>query len=226
MHAVVGTTGLHRRRLRRARGARSPRATASIAPNFAIGAVLMMRFAELAAPYFETAEIIELHHDEQDRRAVGHGDDRRPSAWRRRRPTGRPTRPSRGGRGRPRRRGPGGIRVHSVRLRGMVAHQEVLLGTAGQTLTIRHDTYDRTSLHARRAAGGEAGRRPARAHRRPRRPARVVKPQLILPSASASERPATVMPSSASPAANNCRRRETGTHSTRSDSNASAGSPT
>ena len=115
----------------------------------------MMRFAELAAPYFETAEIIELHHDQKidapsgtamltaERMADGVG---RVGA----RPDHR-----RGRRRGPRRRGPGDIPVHSVRLRGMVAHQEVLLGTTGQTLTIRHDSYDRVVVHARRAAGGE-----------------------------------------------------------------------
>jgi len=117
-----------------------------IAPNFAIGAVLMMRFAEQAAPYFDSAEIIELHHDQKidapsgtamataQRMADASGD------W-----SGDPTTKwvvegARGG------RGPGDIPVHSVRLRGVVAHQEVLLGTTGQTLTIRHDSYDRTSF--------------------------------------------------------------------------------
>ena len=117
-----------------------------VAPNFAIGAVLMMRFAELAAPCFETAEVIELHHDRRSTPRPA-PPSRPPSAWRPR-PTTGPTTPTekvvvegaRGG------AGPGGIPVHSVRLRGLVAHQEVLLGTTGQTLTIRHDTYDRSSF--------------------------------------------------------------------------------
>jgi 4-hydroxy-tetrahydrodipicolinate reductase len=117
-----------------------------IAPNFAIGAVLMMRFAEMAAPYFETAEIIELHHDAKldapsgtamltaERMAAASAE------W-----AADPTRTeilsgARGG------EGPAGIRVHALRLRGMVAHQEVILGTTGQTLSIRHDSYDRDSF--------------------------------------------------------------------------------
>ena len=142
------------------------RSTAVIAPNFAIGAVLMMRFAELAAPFFETAEIIELHHDQKvdapsgtamltAQRMAAASDDwaRRPDAA---------TVVADGARGG---RVAGGIRVHSVRLRGLVAHQEVLLGTTGQSLTIRHDSYDRSLVHARRAARGAQGRRTARASR-------------------------------------------------------------
>ncbi len=117
-----------------------------IAPNFAIGAVLMMRFAELAAPYFETAEIIELHHDHKldapsgtamltaERMAAASGQ------WA---PDPTQTEVLEGARGG---KGPADIRVHSVRLRGMVAHQEVMLGTTGQTLSIRHDSYDRVSF--------------------------------------------------------------------------------
>jgi 4-hydroxy-tetrahydrodipicolinate reductase len=105
-----------------------------------------MRFAEIAAPFFETAEIIELHHDAKvdapsgtavataERMAQASGD------WSAD-PTERLTLP--GARGA---KGAAGIPVHSVRLRGVVAHQEVILGTAGQTLTIRHDSYDRSSF--------------------------------------------------------------------------------
>jgi 4-hydroxy-tetrahydrodipicolinate reductase len=147
VHAVVGTTGFSEHDLAdfSSRFEISP-ANALIAPNFAIGAVLMMRFAELAAPYFETAEVIELHHDEKidapsgtamltaSRMAAASSD------W-----ADDPTEKvivegARGG------EGPGGIRVHSVRLRGLVAHQEVVLGTTGQSLTVRHDSYDRTSF--------------------------------------------------------------------------------
>ena len=106
----------------------------------------MMRFAELAAPYFETAEIIELHHDQKVDAPSGTADAHRRAHGRRLRRLGARPHQGRGRRGRPRRQGPAGIRVHSVRLRGLVAHQEVLLGTTGQTLTIRHDTYDRTSF--------------------------------------------------------------------------------
>jgi 4-hydroxy-tetrahydrodipicolinate reductase len=147
VHAVVGTTGFGDSDLARLRKRfEASEANAVIAPNFAIGAVLMMRFAELAAPYFETAEVIELHHDEKvdapsgtamltaDRMAAASPD------W-----AADPTRQTvlggaRGG------EGPAGIRVHSVRLRGLVAHQEVILGTTGQSLTIRHDSFDRTSF--------------------------------------------------------------------------------
>ena len=123
-----------------------------IAANFAIGAVLMMRFAELAAPFMDGVEIIELHHDGKLDAPSGTAlttADRLERA--RRRPTG-------GGDGPPtvRRRtwwagvrggeGPGGIRIHSVRLPGLVAHQEVLFGAVGQSLSIRHDAYDRTSF--------------------------------------------------------------------------------
>ena len=135
MHAVVGTTGFSDDELARVRATcfDESRANAVIAPNFAIGAVLMMRFAELAAPYFETAEIIELHHDQKadapsgtamltaQRMAAASkdwGDD----------PT--PTVVAEGARGG---EALDGIPVHSVRLRGLVAHQEVLLGTTGQS---------------------------------------------------------------------------------------------
>jgi 4-hydroxy-tetrahydrodipicolinate reductase len=145
VHAVVGTTGWTDGDLDDLRGAFT-RSNCVLAPNFAIGAVLMMRFAELAAPWFESAEVIELHHDQKvdapsgtAMQTVGRmaaasdqwGSD----------PTRTEVLP--GARGAD---GPGGIHVHSVRLRGLVAHQEVLLGTTGQSLTIRHDSYDRTSF--------------------------------------------------------------------------------
>jgi len=114
-----------------------------VAPNFAIGAVLMMRFAELAAPWFETAEIVELHHDRKVDAPSGTAvmtAERMAAAseeWGTDPTTQHRLDGSRGG------TGPGGIRVHSVRLRGLVAHQEVILGTTGQTLSVRHDSYDR-----------------------------------------------------------------------------------
>lgn len=148
IHSVIGTTGLDGVALA-ALDQAFPVAAGTgcvVAPNFAIGAVLMIRFAELAAPWFETAEIVELHHDGKvdapsgtalltaNRMAAASPD------W-----GTDPTRVeavegARGG------NGPGGIRLHSVRLRGLVAHQEVLLGTEGQSLTIRHDSYDRSSF--------------------------------------------------------------------------------
>ena len=145
VHAVVGTTGFTDGDYDRVRSSFT-RSNCVIAPNFAIGAVLMMRFAELAAPWFESAEIIELHHDQKadapsgtavltaQRMAAASaewGDD----------PTSQEV--LAGARGAS---GAGGIPVHSVRLRGLVAHQEVLLGTTGQSLTVRHDSYDRSSF--------------------------------------------------------------------------------
>jgi len=148
VHAVVGTTGFTEadltelQRLFPASGG----VGCFIAPNFAIGAVLMMRFAELAAPWFDSAEIIELHHDAKIDAPSGTA---MATARRMAEASGEwgadPTKTevvvgARGG------VGPAGIRIHSVRLRGLVAHQEVLLGTAGQSLTIRHDSYDRSSF--------------------------------------------------------------------------------
>jgi len=163
VHAVVGTTGFSDDDIDdlRARFEASS-ANVVIAPNFAIGAVLMMRFAALAAPYFETAEVIELHHDEKvdapsgtamltAARMAEASSDWGPDPTEKTILEG-----ARGG------EGPGGIRVHSVRLRGLVAHQEVILGTTGQSLSIRHDSYDRTSfmpgvLLAVRAVGDRPG---------------------------------------------------------------------
>lgn len=147
IHAVVGTTGFSETDIDSLRAEFSS-SNAVIAPNFAIGAVLMMRFAELAAPWFDSAEVIELHHENKidspsgtamrtvERMAEASGE------W-----TPDPTRSETipGARGS---EGPAGIRVHSVRLRGLVAHQEVLLGGEGQTLSIRHDSIDRTSFMA------------------------------------------------------------------------------
>ena len=144
IHAVVGTTGLNDDDLAAFRTAFSG-SNCVVASNYAISAVLMIRFAELAAPYFDTAEIIELHHDAKidapsgtavttaARMAATGGE------WASD-PTQHEVYPgARGG------VGPGGIRVHSVRMRGMVAHQEVILGAQGQTITIRQDSYDRSS---------------------------------------------------------------------------------
>ncbi|HSH60248.1 MAG TPA: 4-hydroxy-tetrahydrodipicolinate reductase, partial [Acidimicrobiales bacterium] len=146
VHAVVGTTGLSDADVEELRELFVDGVNCFIAPNFALGAVLMMRFAEMAAPYFETAEVVEMHHDEKvdapsgtamltlDRLAKASGD------WGEDPTTKEVVPGARGG------TGPAGVRVHSLRLRGVVAHQEVLLGTTGQTLSIRHDAYDRTSF--------------------------------------------------------------------------------
>jgi 4-hydroxy-tetrahydrodipicolinate reductase len=142
IHAVVGTTGFSDDDYDRFRSTFTS-SNCVIAPNFSIGAVLMMRFAEIAAPWFETGEIIELHHDAKvdapsgtammtARRMAAASGDWAPD------PTTKVVLDhARGGT-------VDGITVHSVRMRGMFAHQEVLLGTAGQTLSIRHDTFDRT----------------------------------------------------------------------------------
>jgi len=144
VHAVVGTTGFTDADHDRLRSIFT-RSNCLIAPNFAIGAVLMMKFAEMAAPWFETAEIVELHHDAKvdapsgtammtARRMLAASDQ-----W-----ADDPTRTfaaegARGG-------DVGPIHVHAVRLRGLMAHHEVLFGTTGQMLTIRHDSIDRGSF--------------------------------------------------------------------------------
>jgi 4-hydroxy-tetrahydrodipicolinate reductase len=151
LHAVVGTTGLsaHLDELRSLFS--GGRANCILAPNFAVGAVLMMRFAELAAPYVDSAEVVELHHDAKADAPSGTAllTAERLAAARAASGAGPlsadPTTiqtlsGTRGG------EGPGGVRIHSLRLHGLVAHHEVVLSAAGQSLTIRHDSYDRTSF--------------------------------------------------------------------------------
>lgn len=145
VHAVVGTTGFNDADLAAFKQEFS-RSNCLIAPNFAIGAVLMMRFAEVAAPFFDTAEIIEIHHDAKadspsgtavataQRMAAASGE------WAKDPTTHEAVPGARGA------KGPADIRIHAVRMRGAVANQEVVLGTQGQTLTIRHDTIDRNSF--------------------------------------------------------------------------------
>lgn len=149
IHAVVGTTGFTVAdfELFEAAFGGADGSNCVIAPNFAISAVLMMRFAEMAAPFFDTAEIIELHHDRKvdapsgtavktaERMGAARGGEFGEDPT-----TDEVYAGARGG------LGPNGIRVHSVRMRGMVAHQEVILGAQGQTLTIRQDSYDRESF--------------------------------------------------------------------------------
>jgi 4-hydroxy-tetrahydrodipicolinate reductase len=125
VHAVVGTTGFDPTPLRRAQTG-GPRANVFVAPNFAIGAVLMMRFAAEAAKHMAKAEIIELHHD---------GKLDAPSGTAAR--TAELIAAATGAEKPP---------IHSVRLPGLVAHQEVILGDVGQTLTIRHDSIARESF--------------------------------------------------------------------------------
>jgi 4-hydroxy-tetrahydrodipicolinate reductase len=152
MHAVVGTTGLGERDLAElARLFEGSGANVVVAANFAIGAVLLMKFCELAAPHMDGVEVIELHHDAKRDAPSGtalHTAERIAAARQRAGSGPLPADPTtervldgaRGG------EAPGGVRVHSVRLPGLIAHEEVLFGALGQSLTIRHDSYDRRSF--------------------------------------------------------------------------------
>jgi 4-hydroxy-tetrahydrodipicolinate reductase len=146
VHAVVGTSGFDAVRLAAVEELWGDGPShCLIVPNFSVGAVVMMRLAELAAPHFAAAEIVELHHDRKadapsgtatataERLAAAAPDQRRAVEGRELVP---------GARG----ADVAGIPVHAVRLPGLVAHQEVLLGGPGETLTIRHDTTDRTAF--------------------------------------------------------------------------------
>lgn len=150
IHAVVGTTGFDSEKIELLKSylSTNPKVGILIAPNFGLGAVLMMQFAKSAAKYFESAEIIELHHPEKvdapsgtaTRTAELINESRKAASL-----TGMPdkTAKSLGGA-----RGVkiGEVPIHSVRLRGLIAHQEVLFGDKGETLTIRHDSLDRTGF--------------------------------------------------------------------------------
>lgn len=148
VHAVVGTTGFTAERLDRVRDwlAASPETGVIIAPNFAIGAVLSMHFAQKAAPYFESVEVIELHHPQKADAPSGTATRTAQLIAEARKDL--PPNPDATSTGLPGARGADvdGIPVHSVRVTGLVAHQEVLFGTMGETLTIRHDSIDRTSF--------------------------------------------------------------------------------
>jgi 4-hydroxy-tetrahydrodipicolinate reductase len=147
IHAVVGTTGFTDERLSQVRAwlADKPGAVL-IAPNFAIGAVLSMHFAKQAARFFESAEVIELHHPHKA--DAPSGTAARTARLIAEARKGLPPNPDATSTGLEGARGADvdGIPVHSVRLAGLVAHQEVLFGTQGETLTIRHDSLDRTSF--------------------------------------------------------------------------------
>jgi 4-hydroxy-tetrahydrodipicolinate reductase len=152
VHCVVGTTGISDADAAQVEAMfASSSAHCIMAANFAIGAVLMMRFAELAAPFMDGVEIVELHHDGKRDAPSGTAVRTAQCLERAREAAGRDPWPgdrtasevvsgARGG------EGPGGIRVHSVRLPGLVAHQEVIFGAPGQSLTLRHDAYDRSSF--------------------------------------------------------------------------------
>jgi 4-hydroxy-tetrahydrodipicolinate reductase len=150
IHAVVGTTGFTEDRLSTIRDQLGdhPSTGVLVAPNFSVGAVLMMRFAADAARFFESVEIVEMHHPDKADAPSGTarrtaeliaaardeaGCDAIPDA------TSQELVGARGAE-------VAGVRVHSQRVRGLVAHQEVLLGTAGETLSIRHDSLDRVSF--------------------------------------------------------------------------------
>ena len=166
LHCVVGTTGFDEARLALVSEALAdaPGVGVLIAPNFSIGAVLMMRFAAAAAPFYESVEIVELHHP--DKADAPSGTARRTAELvaTARREAGLGPVPDATSTGLDGARGAvvDGVHVHAVRARGLVAHQEVLLGGPGETLTIRHDSMDRASftpgvLAAVRAVAGRPG---------------------------------------------------------------------
>jgi 4-hydroxy-tetrahydrodipicolinate reductase len=152
LHAVIGTTGLTEAELAGAANLfAASEANAIVASNFAIGAVLLMRFSALAAPHMDGVEVIELHHDAKrdapsgtalhTAEGIAEARTRASSGPWPADPTTEHVLPgARGG------EGPGGVRVHSVRLPGLIAHEEVIFGAVGQSLSIRHDSYDRRSF--------------------------------------------------------------------------------
>jgi 4-hydroxy-tetrahydrodipicolinate reductase len=148
--AVVGTTGFDDERLEQLRGwlGGHPDTGVLVAPNFSIGAILMMRFATEAARFFESVEIVELHHP--DKADAPSGTARRTAelvaAARRAAGLGPPPDATSTGLDGARGAEVEGIHVHGLRVRGLVAHQEVVLGGLGETLTIRHDSLDRASF--------------------------------------------------------------------------------
>jgi 4-hydroxy-tetrahydrodipicolinate reductase len=148
IHAVVGTTGFTAERLQQVRSwlAAKPGVAVLIAPNFAIGAVLSMHFAKQAAPFYQSVEVIELHHP--NKADAPSGTAARTASLIAEARKELPPNPDATTVSLPGARGADvdGVPVHSVRLAGLVAHQEVLFGTAGETLTIRHDSMDRTSF--------------------------------------------------------------------------------
>jgi 4-hydroxy-tetrahydrodipicolinate reductase len=166
LHCVVGTTGFDDARLAEVRRALADAPTVGvlIAPNFSVGAVLMMHFAATAAPFYESVEIVELHHP--DKADAPSGTSRRTAELvaAARREAGLGPVPDATSTGIAGARGAevDGVHVHSVRARGLVAHQEVILGGPGETLSIRHDSTERASftpgvLLAVRAIGDRPG---------------------------------------------------------------------
>ena len=150
LHAVVGTTGFDDDRLETLRGwlADAPGVGVLIAPNFSIGAILMMRFAAQAAAFFESVEVVELHHPTKADAPSGTARRTAELIAAARREAGLGPVPDATSTGLDGARGAvvDGIHVHGLRIRGLVAHQEVILGGPGETLTIRHDSLDRASF--------------------------------------------------------------------------------
>ncbi|MEU7024490.1 4-hydroxy-tetrahydrodipicolinate reductase [Streptomyces sp. NPDC046203] len=150
IHAVVGTTGWTEERLARLTGwlEKSPATGVLIAPNFSIGAVLTMKFAQLAAPYFESVEVVELHHPNKVDAPSGTAARTAQLIAAARAEAGLGAQPDATATALDGARGADvdGVRVHSVRLRGLLAHQEVLLGGEGETLTVRHDSLHHSSF--------------------------------------------------------------------------------
>jgi 4-hydroxy-tetrahydrodipicolinate reductase len=150
IHAVVGTTGITPDRLDTIRTwlADTPDIGVLVVPNFGIGAVLSMRFAQLAAGYYESAEVIELHHPGKADAPSGTAIRTAELIAGARATAGMPAVPDATTQALDGARGAdvGGIRVHSVRLSGLVAHQEIVFGAEGETLTIRHDSLNRSSF--------------------------------------------------------------------------------
>ncbi|MEO6204507.1 MAG: 4-hydroxy-tetrahydrodipicolinate reductase [Mycobacteriales bacterium] len=148
VHAVVGTTGFDEERLAQVRGwlKDAPQVGVLIAPNFGVAAVLMMQFAAQAARFFDSVEIVELHHPHKA--DAPSGTARRTAELIAAAREGMPAMPDATSTSLDGARGAdvSGVRVHAVRMAGMVAHQEVILGGEGETLTLRHDSYDRASF--------------------------------------------------------------------------------
>lgn len=150
IHAVVGTTGFDEGRLAQLEQwlTASPSTGVLIAPNFSIGAILMMKFATIAAPFYDSVEIIELHHPTKADAPSGTAARTAKLVAEARAAVGSPPFPDatsqeiEGARG----ADIDGVRVHALRIRGMIAHQEVVCGGPGETLTIRHDSMDRASF--------------------------------------------------------------------------------
>ena len=150
IHAVVGTTGWTEERFETVRDwlQESPETGVLVAPNFAISAVLTMKFAEIAAPFFESAEVVELHHPNKVDAPSGTAVHTAEGIARARKAAGLAEQPDATTQSLDGARGADvqGVPVHAVRMTGMVAHEQVIFGTKGQTLTLKQDSYDRESF--------------------------------------------------------------------------------